>query len=125
MSRPCELGPSTGVRATLETLVTAAALLAWEPRWITDAGFQLTFAGTLGILLLHARGPLADSARGFWPGLLRLHWAGFCAQAGVAPILIAVFGEISIVAPLANLVIVPVAAFAVSSGMIDSARRTA
>jgi hypothetical protein len=28
MSRPCELGPSTGVRATLETLVTAAALLA-------------------------------------------------------------------------------------------------
>ena len=58
-----------------------ALLLAWEPGWILDAGFQLTFAATLGILLLWDAYPEAIPRGRLGGALFRLHWVGLAALA--------------------------------------------
>jgi competence protein ComEC len=102
--------------------LAALALIVARPGVVLDLGFRLSFGAATGILLLFE--PIRAALRRATARLGRTgRWladafaVSTSAQAGVAPILIAVFGEISIVAPLANLVIVPVAAFAVSSGI--------
>ncbi len=113
--------------------VAALALLLVRPGSLFDLGFQLSFAATLGILLL--AGPI----RGALVGRLRPRDAtaskqtpraravaerlagplsiSLGAQLGVAPVMIAHIGEISLIAPLANLVVVPLAGLTVGSGI--------
>jgi len=100
----------------------ALALVIVRPGCLFDLGFQLSFAAVGGILLLHE--PMARALR---RPLVHLNpWAGrlaapvalsVSAQAGVAPFLVAVFGEISIISPIANLAAVPLAGLSVASGI--------
>jgi len=103
-------------------LGTAAfVLIAARPGSICDLGFLLSFGATAGILVLFeplrriVGGPLRRFGRiGGWLGdSVALSTS---AQCGVAPVLIAQMGELSLVAPLANLLVVPLAAWSVASG---------
>ena len=84
---------------------TAAAMLAVDPGLVADAGFQLSFLGTLGIMLL--ANPLADRLPG--PRLLREPFAlTVAAQVATLPVMASTFGVISLVGPLANALAVPI-----------------
>jgi competence protein ComEC len=107
----------------LNTLgVAGLALLLVQPGSLFDVGFQLSFSAIGGILLLHGwlsgilRRPLT-ALGGLGRRLADLAALSLSAQAGVAPALIGQFGEISLVAPLANLAAVPLAGAAVASGI--------
>lgn len=87
------------------------AFLVWEPSALLDVGFQLSFAATLGILLLpseRSHGPASPLLRIFRMVRLSL-LISTAAQLGTLTVLLAVFHELPLVTPLANLVCVPLA----------------
>ncbi|MEJ2368758.1 MAG: DNA internalization-related competence protein ComEC/Rec2 [Acidobacteriota bacterium] len=103
--------PQAGWRAWLFTLIL---LLLVRPAWAMDTGFQLTFAATLGILLMMPLYP-ARLPRGGWSGqVLKFFWMGFAAQLFVLPILADAFHRVSwsgwLATPLASLPIFPLLA---------------
>jgi len=102
----------------LNTLaISALALLLWQPLFVWDVGFQLTFVATWAIL-----------AAVNWRPLLRLptpwRWGtaplvlSVAAFLGTAPILASSFHRISPVAILANLPIVPLSGLLTGAGML-------
>lgn len=80
----------------------AAVLLGWNPAWILDAGFDLTFAATFGIVALWDALPKRWIPSGAGGGLIRLLWAGFCAQLATFPFLVSFFHRFSPLAWLAT-----------------------
>lgn len=102
--------------------VAAIGILSLDPGSALDLGFQLSYGATLGIVLLYGparrlvpapRGRLASRAGKLLDALV----LSTSAQLAVAPTLIATTGQFTIVAPLANLVIVPLSTFAVAAGI--------
>jgi len=93
----------------------AAAMLVVSPGLAQDVGFQLTFLGTLGILLFAT--PLGERLPG--PRLLREPFAVTLAASAVTlPVMASTFGVISLVGPLANALAVPLLApLLVTSGI--------
>jgi competence protein ComEC len=96
----------------------AAAGLGWavtilvvaDPSMAGDPGFQLSVLGTAGLIAwadpLEAR--LRRLADGRLPGALAESLAiSLAAQAATLPVVLATFGRLSTVAPLVNLVVVP------------------
>jgi competence protein ComEC len=82
----------------------AALLLGIEPAVATDVGFQLSFLGTAGILLLAS--PIAARIPG--PRLLVEPFAvTVAAQLATAPVTAGTFGVLSLVGPFANAVVLP------------------
>jgi competence protein ComEC len=90
-------------------------VLALRPGLLASAGLQLSAAATAGIVLF--AGPLAR-ALGWLPRPLALA-AGVTlgAQVAVAPVLVWTFGELSLAAPLANLLVAPAVAPATVLGL--------
>jgi competence protein ComEC len=82
----------------------AALLLSIEPAVATDVGFQLSFLGTAGILLLAS--PIADRMPG--PRVLVDPFAvTLAAQLTTAPVTAGTFGVLSLVGPFANALVLP------------------
>ncbi len=102
--RPGHALTGLGASALAMTLVSPWQL--WEP------SFQLSFAATLGLILLlpGIEGWVAARA----PGLRIPDWlreavlVSLAAQIATLPITLGTFGRLSLVAPLANLLILPV-----------------
>jgi competence protein ComEC len=95
--------------AVLNSLGLAAlAILAVRPHDLADPGFQLSFAATAGIVL-------APIPRGLVTGALGVSLA---AQAAVLPVALWHFNQLSTLAPLANLAVVPLAAAATVLGLL-------
>ncbi len=98
---------STGARRTdpIPMLALAAALmLGLDPQLVEDPGFQLSFLGTAGILLL-AR-PIATRLPG--PRVLAEPFAvTVAAQLATMPIMAGTFGVISVAGPVANALVLP------------------
>jgi competence protein ComEC len=88
--------------------LSALGLLWWNPRYLLDVGFQLTYLATLGIVLLL---PRCDRALAELPRLLR--WLlesvviTLAATAMTLPVLAAAFNRLAPVGFLANIPIVP------------------
>ncbi|HEX5546302.1 MAG TPA: ComEC/Rec2 family competence protein, partial [Ktedonobacterales bacterium] len=100
------------------TALALAALLmtAIEPLLIFDAGFQLTTLATLGIplltpplqrLLMLALGRLGH---GIGASIAESLAVTMAAQIATLPVLALTFGEVSLIAPIANLLTVPLLA---------------
>lgn len=100
---------------SLDALAAAALLiLAIDPASVLSAGFWLSFAGVAWLLVAATRRPrpAAVPPRGLAPrifggavSLLRLQ---LLLGIGLAPLTLAYFQQLSLVAPLANLLAVPV-----------------
>jgi competence protein ComEC len=88
------------------SLALAAALLALlNPRIPWDLGFQLSLAGTAAIVLLE---PGIEHRLRRLPAVMRETAAvTLAAQIGTLPLLISGFGQISLSAPLANTLLLP------------------
>ena len=103
--------------ATLPIVAAAAfAILAVEPMAVLDIGFQLSFAGVLGIVLLHGammrRLPtrVTSNAAGRWLAeSLSLSIAAFVCT---APIVAHHFGQVAPVSIVANLPAIPLTSLA-------------
>jgi competence protein ComEC len=101
-------------------VMTAAALTVQEPRILQDVSFQLSFAATAGLVVLGQ--PLTAAGRRLfadpvapagptWRSLGVAIWdtLAVTVAAGIAatPILLVNFGQLSVVSPLANLLLTP------------------
>ena len=93
--------------------LTCICLLLLDPQTVTDAGFQLSAVATAGLLAwatpLH--GWLVTRVPTRTPGwLLEAMAVSLAAQASTLPLVLVQFGQLSLVAPLANLLIAPLVA---------------
>jgi competence protein ComEC len=108
------LGRPTHVWTSLA--LTAAAMLGWHPELAWDVGFQLSFAGTVAIILLT---PGIERRLSFMPRVLREPFAVTCAaQVGTLPMMATDFHVLSPVAPLANALVIPILPALVSCGLL-------
>jgi len=98
--------------------LAAALLLGIKPSLVRDVGFQLSFAATLGIVFW------ADSLSrllGWLPGAFRDALAAtLAAQAMTWPLLMAEVHRVSLIAPLSNLLVVPLVPFMMVAGAIGA-----
>jgi competence protein ComEC len=110
-------GKAMDLDADLPNLLGLAGLvlLAHRPSSAYDVGFQLSFAATLGLLLLTA--PLLS----LLPRLpLHLHTAiagSLAAQAALVPLIAAQFHRLTPAAPLLNLLAVPLSSAVLLAGL--------
>jgi competence protein ComEC len=102
--------------------LSALALLWWNPRFLLDVGFQLTYLATLGIILILARGETRLAPLPWW-----LRWPLASAVITVAatamtlPVLASAFNRVALVGILANLPIVPLSGLITALGTAASA----
>src|SRR5712692_6815091 len=89
----------------LSLALTAALMLGLKPALAADVSFQLSFAGTIGIAAMTDR----IAARfGWMPAVLRDPFAAtIAAEAATWPLMLANFHQVSIVAPAANALVLP------------------
>ncbi len=100
-----------------------AALLLIDPGTVADPGFELSGLATAGLIAWSA--PLAGRL-----GRVRFEGTGppawlaeslaisIAAEAATLPVVLATFGRLALVAPLANLVIVPLVPVAMAAGAV-------
>jgi competence protein ComEC len=102
--------------------LSALALLWWNPRYLGDVGFQLTFLATLGIVLVV---PRCDRALGRLPRALRWPLASvamtLAASLMTLPVLAQAFNRVTPIGILANLPIVPLSGLITGCGLAASA----
>lgn len=96
-------------------------LLAIDPAIVTDPGFALSGLATAGLIAwttpLSIRLALVRGHR--LPGWLAESLAiSLAAEAATLPVVLLIFGRLAIVAPLANLVIVPIVPSAMAAGAV-------
>ena len=81
-------------------IITAGAMLIYNPDWLVDIGFILSFVSTMSLMLFERR------IRTFLhkvPEILKEGLStSLAAQIGVAPILFVTFGQFNIWSPLVN-----------------------
>ncbi|MBK7367458.1 MAG: DNA internalization-related competence protein ComEC/Rec2 [Candidatus Eisenbacteria bacterium] len=103
----------------------AAALLAWEPGWAGDLGFQLSVAATLGLVTLSR--PLAEPfAR--WPrvhALVQPFATTLGAQLVALPLLLARFHALPWTGLLSNLAAVPLSELLLAAAWLGGALEAA
>ena len=105
----------------------AAAMLIWNPLTLYDPGFQMSVVAILGVFYIGQ--PLARAAKGLvgdgeWAGAGVLRGAAEAAafsigaSLAVAPIGLYHFRVVSLIAPLANLILIPISWALVVSGLL-------
>lgn len=94
--------------ATAAVSLAGFVLLAIHPFFIFDVGFQLSFAATLALVKLSPI--IAEKFASMPRRLAAAASTSLAAQLGVAPVIAAYFGQLSIVTLPANLVVVPISA---------------
>ncbi len=92
-------------------------LLAWEPGALGDAGLQLSFAATAGILWLGP--PVRRALPARWPRPLATAVAVSAgAQLAVSPLMLLHWNQLSLIGVVANLLVVPLAAALTMLGLV-------
>ncbi len=82
--------------------LTLICVLLFDPLAVLSAGFWLSFLA-VGLIIYVISGRL--SRVGYWQGTLKIH---LVTALGLSPLLLLYFQQISIIAPIANFVLVPV-----------------
>ena len=81
--------------------LTMFAVLVFDPLAVLSAGFWLSFLAVT-VIIYSVGGRLGKPA--YWLSTLKIHWV---TAIGLSPLLIFYFNQVSVIAPLANLVTVP------------------
>ncbi len=93
-------------------LMTVGITAAADPKYLTDLGWLLSYLAFFGILVV---APAVEARLGHpKPVLIRLFIESFTAQILTIPLILYFFGQLSIVAPLTNLVILPLVPLAMA-----------
>lgn len=109
-----------GSRALVGLAWAVAIMLIVEPATVTDVGFQLSAAATAGLVAwgtpltgwLAARAPRLPAALRDSLGV------SLAAQAATLPIALLAFGRLALIAPVANLVAVPLVPPVMAAGVL-------
>ena len=105
--------------ADRSVVFAAVIMLIFNPLLIkSDVGFQLSFMATLSIIYLK---PILDKKTEKLPNYFKIKdiiTMTLAAQLGTLPLLIFHFGRLSLISPLANLLIVPLLPVIMIMGMI-------
>jgi competence protein ComEC len=99
--------------------LAAAVTLAWEPRELFSAGFQMTYAAVFGLVL--AMPSVQAASRGLpsrWRGALAMLAGSFIVQLMLWPIFANTFGRGSLAGVLANLILIPASGLMMAAGFI-------
>jgi competence protein ComEC len=109
-----------GSRVTVGLAWAATLLILLAPATVTDVGFQLSATATAGLVAWGS--PLSRRLEERWPrmpGFIRESLGvSLAAQAATLPIALLTFGRLALVAPLANLVAVPIVPPAMAAGAV-------
>ena len=114
-----EGGRPSGATAALG--LACWGLLLVEPRMIDDIGLQLSMAATAGLLALggHAEAAIGRLGGGRAPRWLReTLGVSLAAQLSTLPLILLHFGRLSLISPLANLLVAPVVPLAMLGAAI-------
>ena len=99
--------------------VSALAILVVKPGELLQVGFQLSFMTVTGFALFLPRVNDLVKVRA---GVVRRLWQAFCvstiAWLAAVPVLACHFGEFTLIAPLANLIIVPIVWLVMMGGIL-------
>jgi competence protein ComEC len=96
------LGQETGrlINAWRVLIMTGALMLIYNPDWLIDIGFILSFVSTMSLMLFEKR---IRTWLSKIPEVLKEGLStSLAAQIGVAPILFVTFGQFNILSPLVN-----------------------
>ncbi len=111
-------------RAAAALGLACGALLVVEPGLVRDAGFQLSVLATAGLLVWATpiRERLDRSRLRPLPGwVLEALALSTAAQIATLPVVLASFGRLSLVSPLANLAVAPIVPIAMATGALAMA----
>lgn len=94
-------------------IITGTVMLAWNPKLISDIGFQLSFAATFGILMFLGTPPSNPSpnlgegrkGRSIFSALAADLKTTLAAQSMTTPLILHHFGNLSVISPLVNAVL--------------------
>lgn len=100
--------------------LTIGLMLLYNPEWVGDVGFQLSFATTAGLMLFSKR---FEHWLKVVPVIIRQDLSTtLAAQIGVTPILFVTFRQFSLLSPLANVLILwtvaPLMIIGVAGGVV-------
>ena len=102
----------------------AVVMLVADPATVGDAGFQLSSLATAGLIAWAT--PLTDRLRA-WHGGALPGWlcdslgVSFAAEAATLPVVLLAFGRLALLAPIVNLLVVPLVPAAMAAGTIAMA----
>ncbi|MFH0801736.1 MAG: DNA internalization-related competence protein ComEC/Rec2 [bacterium] len=100
------------------TFLAAFLMLIMKPFWLFDIGFQLSFLSVFSILWLT---PALNRYFSALPPWLSMPLAvSLACQIGLWPLLAFYFNQFSLIAPLANLLVVPAASILLPMGLIQA-----
>jgi competence protein ComEC len=105
------IGKMLGRRAALvnSLFVAAFLMLLYNPFTIWDVGFQLSFAATFGLVMFDEPVTflLRNIVNPYGKEILNIFAATLAAQVFTLPIILSAFGRVSLIAPLTNLLVLP------------------
>lgn len=107
----------------LNTLcVTAFAILIWNPQFLFDVSFQLSFAATAGIIYLYPKiYPLIRVRnRGIDNAVIKPFTVSLSAQAGTTLLSAHYFYRLPIISLIANLFVIPLTGLCIGTGLLLS-----
>ncbi|HEX3082403.1 MAG TPA: ComEC/Rec2 family competence protein [Candidatus Saccharimonadia bacterium] len=97
-------------------LIAAGVTAAFDPGYLTDLGWLLSFLAFFGILVL---APAVEARLGHPKSVvIRLFIESFAAQILTLPLILLFFGQLSIVAPITNLLILPLVPLAMAVSFV-------
>lgn len=105
----------------LNTLFVAVfIMLVFNPLYIYDAGFQMSALAVLGIvIIMPLMKPLIERLPFYLRGTGEIAAVSLAVQIAIAPILAWHFNQLSLLAPLCNIVIVPPVGIVLYCGLIE------
>ncbi len=101
--------------------IACGLLLVADPGLVRDAGFQLSALATAGLLVWATpiRSTMDASRLGRLPGwVLEALALSTAAQLATLPVILATFGRLSVISPVANLLVAPLVPIAMATGAV-------
>ncbi len=97
--------------------VAAAVILALRPLEVFALGFWLSFAACAGLIIVY---PRWEQALSNYPWFVKSRplFLSLAAQLMVTPLIAKFYGGVSLIAPVANLILVPLGGLAVQIGLV-------